>query len=124
VSIKWDAFKDMGSKLKSWRHGLKGFLKIQSDDTPATVRARVEEQMLFRYNCTDLNILLDRWCSEENQVGHKLYLFLGTFIKTNALGSNIKNVNCVEVCCAYKAIAVIEPNTSLHQVKELCQGDT
>jgi hypothetical protein len=40
------------------------------------------------------------------------------------LGSHIKNVNCVGICYIYEATAVIEPNSSLHRVGELCQGDT
>jgi hypothetical protein len=33
----------------------------------------------------DLDILLEKWCSEENQVGHKLYLFLCSFIHFNCV---------------------------------------
>ena len=39
VEIKKDLWKDMGEKLKYWRHQLKHPLNIGVDDTPATVKA-------------------------------------------------------------------------------------
>jgi hypothetical protein len=46
ITVKWDAFRNMGSKLKSWRHQLKHDLNIQLGDTLATVRVRVGKEML------------------------------------------------------------------------------
>jgi hypothetical protein len=73
AAIKRDAFKDMGNKHKSWKYEFKVGLKIQSGDTPTTVKARVGKLMLSTYNSTDMDILLEKWCSEENQVSHNLY---------------------------------------------------
>lgn len=115
----------MDTKLKSWRHQLKFDLYIHPGDTPMTMRARVEAKKLSTYNHMDLEILLDKLCDEKNQVGHELYLFLCSFINCNCVRAHIlKNADCVGVCCAYEAIAIIEHHTPLHQVKELCQGNT
>ena len=73
VAIKRDAFKDMGSKHKYWKYEFKAGLKIQLDNTPAIVKARVRELMLSTYNSMDVDILLERWCSKEHQVSHYLY---------------------------------------------------
>jgi hypothetical protein len=43
-------------------------LKIQSGDTPATVRARVR-YILQKYEPEDVDKLLDIWCDVGNQVG-------------------------------------------------------
>jgi hypothetical protein len=75
ASVKRDAFRDMGEKLKSWRHKLKKQLNIQSDDTPETIRARVGEANLSKYDPQDLEALLDKWCDRANQVGHELYYY-------------------------------------------------
>ena len=77
--VKRVAFRDMGTKLKSWKHQLKHELNIQPNDTLATMMARVEEKMLYVYNPMDLDILLKKCCGEENQIGHKLYLFFVYF---------------------------------------------
>jgi hypothetical protein len=68
AAIKKDAFRDMGEKLKLWKHYLKNKLKIQSGDTPATVRARVR-YILQKYEPEDVDKLLDIWCDVGNQVG-------------------------------------------------------
>jgi hypothetical protein len=73
VAIKRNVFKDMGCKLKSWKHDFKHGLNIQPSNTPMTVKARVEELMLSTYNSTNVDILLKKLCSEKNQVSHKLY---------------------------------------------------
>jgi hypothetical protein len=70
VAIKKDAFRDMGSKLKDWKHSLKSKLKITDDDTPETVRVRMGKIFLNRYDPLDLEALLDKWCSKKNKVGH------------------------------------------------------
>jgi hypothetical protein len=42
AAVKKDKFRDRGEKQKLWKHKLKNKLKIQSSDTPATVRERVD----------------------------------------------------------------------------------
>jgi hypothetical protein len=66
AAVKQDAFLDMGTTLKSWRHKLKLQLDIHSDDTPNTVQARVVEAMLSKYNLVDLEVLLGKWCDKKN----------------------------------------------------------
>jgi hypothetical protein len=44
--IKKDAYRDMGEKLKLWKHKLKKKLNIQKGDTPDTVRP--ERERLFK----------------------------------------------------------------------------
>ncbi|XP_059441984.1 uncharacterized protein LOC132174328 [Corylus avellana] len=66
-AIKNEAFRDMGSKLQTWRHELKKVCGITEEDTPNTVRARVGEQTLSEYNAEDMEILLERWCTRENK---------------------------------------------------------
>jgi hypothetical protein len=65
--IKKDAFKDMGEKLKLWRHKLKKKLHIQKGDTPDTMRARAG-MILQGYDPEDVSKLLDLWCDEGNQI--------------------------------------------------------
>jgi hypothetical protein len=120
VAIKRDAFKDMCKKHAYWRYEFKAGLKIQPGETPASVKARVEEHTLSGYNSTDVDILLERWCSEEYQVSDNLYWVLFSFIKTNVLGLNILNFNCVGIFCAHETIEVIERRATLHRVEELC----
>ncbi|XP_059441611.1 uncharacterized protein LOC132173941 isoform X2 [Corylus avellana] len=67
VAIKKNAFRDIGTELRTWRHELKKDLAIQPDDTPDTVRARVGQERLSEYDPFDLEILLDKWCSKKNQ---------------------------------------------------------
>jgi hypothetical protein len=40
TEIKKDLWRDMGEKLKYWRHELKHPLTIRADDTPDTVKAK------------------------------------------------------------------------------------
>jgi hypothetical protein len=75
VAIKKDAYRDIGSKLKSWRHSLKKPLNIQEDDTPETVRVRMGLIFLESYDPLDLEVLLVKWCEKKNKVGHKLYYY-------------------------------------------------
>jgi hypothetical protein len=86
VVIKRDTFKDLGNNHKYWKYEFKMSLKIQQGETPASVKARVGELMLSTYNNIDVDILLERWCSEEYQVSHNLYWVLFSFNKTNVLG--------------------------------------
>ena len=67
VEIKKDLWKDMGEKLKYWRHQLKHSLKIGADDTPNIVKARAGE-ILKKYDQADVDILLDKWCDKKNKV--------------------------------------------------------
>jgi hypothetical protein len=110
----------MCSKHNYWRYEFKAGPKIQLGETPASVKARVGELMLSMYNNTGVDILLERWCSEEYQVSHNLYWVLFSFNKTNVLGLNILYFNCVGILCAHEAIEVIEPRASLHRVEKLC----
>ncbi|XP_059450785.1 uncharacterized protein LOC132181549 [Corylus avellana] len=57
----------MGSKLRTWRHDLKKICAITEEDTPDTIRARLGGQTLGEYNAIDLDILLERWCTQENR---------------------------------------------------------
>ncbi|XP_059442239.1 uncharacterized protein LOC132174623 [Corylus avellana] len=66
-AVKNEAFKDMGSKLRTWRHELKKICAITEEDTPDTIRARLGGQTLGEYNPVDLDILLERWCTQENR---------------------------------------------------------
>ncbi|XP_059448932.1 uncharacterized protein LOC132180095 [Corylus avellana] len=66
AAIKRDAFLDMRNKHTTWRYELKKSLHITSDDTPATVKAR-EGGQLSTYNREDVDILLEIWCTAENQ---------------------------------------------------------
>ena len=65
--IKKDTFRDMGEKLKLWKHKLKKKLHIQRGDTLDIVRAR-EGMILQRYDPEDVSKLLDLWCDVGNQV--------------------------------------------------------
>jgi hypothetical protein len=60
--IKKDAFRDMGEKLRLWRHKLKWKLHIQRGDTPDTMRARAR-LILQQYDPKDVSKLLDYWCN-------------------------------------------------------------
>jgi len=73
--VKRDTFRDMGVKLKNWRHNTKVKLGIQQGDTPETVRARVGAIRLFNYHPKDVDALLNKWCDEEYQVSHELYYY-------------------------------------------------
>ncbi|XP_059430152.1 uncharacterized protein LOC132163797 [Corylus avellana] len=66
-AVKDEAFRDMGSKLRTWRHDLKKICAITEEDTPDTIRARLGGQRLGEYNAVDLDILLERWCTQENR---------------------------------------------------------
>ncbi|XP_059434867.1 uncharacterized protein LOC132167849 [Corylus avellana] len=66
-AIKNEAFKDMGSKLRTWRYELKKCCAITEEDTPDTIRARVGEKTLDEYNAEDVEILLERWCTRQNK---------------------------------------------------------
>jgi hypothetical protein len=61
---KKDVFRDMGLKLKIWRHSLKNKLNIQDDDTLETVRTRMSQIFLDRYDPLDMEVLLDKWCEK------------------------------------------------------------
>jgi hypothetical protein len=50
-------------------------LKIQPNYMPEIVRSRVGEADLAKYDPLDLAALLEKWCSEENKVGHELYYY-------------------------------------------------
>ena len=75
AAVKWDTFRDMGGKLRSWRHSLKDALKIQPDDTPDTVKARIRQNFINNYDLYDLEVLLNKWCDKKNKVGHELYYY-------------------------------------------------
>ena len=68
AAIKNDEFRDIGEKLKLWKHKLKFKLLIQSSNTPETMRVRAG-QILQKYNPDDMDKLLDIWCDVNNQVG-------------------------------------------------------
>jgi hypothetical protein len=65
AAIKKNVFRDMGEKLKLWKYKLKYKLKIQSGDTPATVRARAGH-IFQKYDPEDVDKLLDIWCHVGN----------------------------------------------------------
>ena len=67
AEIKKNLKRDMGEKLKLWKHKLKHKLHIQAGDTPATVRARAG-QILEKYNPEDVEKLLAKWCDKKQQV--------------------------------------------------------
>jgi len=73
--VKRDTFRDMGVKLKNWRHNTKVKLGIKRGDTPETVRARVGARRLSNYRLEDVDALLNKWCDEEYQVSHELYYY-------------------------------------------------
>ena len=124
VAIKWDAFKEMYKRHGYWRYEFKAGHKIQPGETPTSVKARVGKHTLSGYNSTDVDILLERWCSEEYQVSHNLYWVLFSFNEMNVLSLNILYFNCLGIFCAHETIEVIEPRASLYRVEELCQGYT
>jgi hypothetical protein len=74
VAIKEDAFWNIRSKLKSWRHSSKRPLDIQ-DDTSNMVRVKMGQLFLERYDPLDLEVLLAKWCEKKNKVGHELYYY-------------------------------------------------
>jgi hypothetical protein len=74
-NIKRGAFRNMGVKLKNWRHSIKDKLGIQRGDTPEMVRSRVGARRLSNYHPEDLDALLNKWCDEEYQVSHELYSY-------------------------------------------------
>jgi hypothetical protein len=73
---KKDVFRDMGTKLKIWRHSLKSKLDIQDDDTPKTIKVRIGQIFLDCYDSLDLEVLLDKWCEKKNRVGHDRVILL------------------------------------------------
>jgi hypothetical protein len=73
--VKRDAFRDMGIKLKNWRHNTKVKLGIQRGNTPEMVRARVRARRLSDYHPEDFDALLNKWCDNEYQVSHELYYY-------------------------------------------------
>jgi hypothetical protein len=75
MAVKRDTFRDMGGKLRSWRHSLKDALKIQPDDTPDTVKVRMGQNFINNYDPCDLEVLLDKWCDKKNMVSHELYYY-------------------------------------------------
>ena len=75
VTVKWDVFRDMGVKPRSWRHSLKDTLKIRSADTLDTVKVRMGQIFVNNYDLYDLKVLLDKWCYKKNQIGHELYYY-------------------------------------------------
>jgi hypothetical protein len=68
-----DLWRDMGEKLKFWKHKLKHPLKIGADDTHDTLKARVGA-ILQKYDQADVDILLEKWCDKKNQVSNYSYL--------------------------------------------------
>jgi hypothetical protein len=58
-NVKQDAFRDMGVKLKNWRHNTKVKQGIQRGDTPEMVRARVGTRRFSNYHPDDLDALLN-----------------------------------------------------------------
>jgi hypothetical protein len=68
AKIKNDVWRDMGKKLKLWRHKLKKSLAIRANETPDSVKARVG-QILQKYNPVDVDILLAKWCEKKNHIG-------------------------------------------------------
>jgi hypothetical protein len=67
AEIKKDLWRDMGEKLKYWRHELKKPLVIRADDTPASVKAR-GASVIKKFDQVDVDILLEKWCEKKNQV--------------------------------------------------------
>jgi hypothetical protein len=65
AKIKKDLWRDMGEKLKLWRHELKKPLAIQADDTPDLVKARAGVT-IQKYDPVDVDILLAKWCEKKN----------------------------------------------------------
>jgi hypothetical protein len=65
AKIKKDLWRDMGEKLKLWRHELKKPLAIQADDTPDSVKARAGVT-IQKYDPVDVDILLAKWCEKKN----------------------------------------------------------
>jgi len=63
--VKRDEFRDMGVKLKNWRHITKVKLGIQRGDTPEMVRERIGARRLSNYQPDDMDALLNKWCDEE-----------------------------------------------------------
>jgi hypothetical protein len=64
-AIKKDVFKDMGEKLKLWRHKLKRKLHIQRGNTPNIVRARAG-MILQQYDPEDVSKFFDLCCNVGN----------------------------------------------------------
>jgi hypothetical protein len=67
AEIKKDLWRDMGEKLKYWRHELKKPLAIRADDTPASVKVR-GASVIKKFDQVDVDILLEKWCEKKNQV--------------------------------------------------------
>jgi hypothetical protein len=68
AKIKKDLWWDMGEKLKYWHTKLKEPLAIRADDTPDSVKARALT-IIEKYEQVDVDMLLQKWCEEKNQVG-------------------------------------------------------
>jgi hypothetical protein len=45
-------------------------LKITDDNSPETVRARMGQNVLSRYDSLDMDAMLNKWCLNKNKVGH------------------------------------------------------
>jgi hypothetical protein len=55
----------MGLKLKDWRHLVKIKLNIIDDDTLETVRMRMGQNVLSRYDPLNMDAMLDKWYSKK-----------------------------------------------------------
>jgi hypothetical protein len=65
AKIKKDLWRDMGEKLKLWKHELKKPLAIRADDTPDSMKARAGVT-IQKYDPVDVDILLAKWCEKKN----------------------------------------------------------
>jgi hypothetical protein len=73
--VQRDAFRDMGLKQRNRRHTFKYSLNIQPNDTPETIRTRMGEENILKHDPLDLEVLLEKWCTQENKLGHELYYY-------------------------------------------------
>ena len=65
AEIKKDLWRDMGEKLKYWRHEMKKPLAIRANDTLDAIKARAST-IIEKYKQVDVDILLQKWL--DNQI--------------------------------------------------------
>jgi hypothetical protein len=77
-----EAWSDIGRKHRSWKSKFKTKLGIRDGDTPELIRARVPEKLFEKHDATDVEFLLNDWCSAKKKVGRSLIIVY--FIKVGA----------------------------------------
>jgi hypothetical protein len=73
---QYKAWADIGRKHRSWKAKFKKELHIRKGDTPKSIRARVPDKVLDKYDPADVEHLLRDWCTEQKRVCRSLIVLL------------------------------------------------